>query len=236
MSKPSIVVSGASRGLGRALALGLSDKWDVTAFARGEAADADDPRAADVTHLSGIDVRDSAALDELRPLLAEADGLVNNVGVAYDGILATQSLESIQDVIDVNLVSVMYLTKLYVRSRLARRKGGSIVTVSSITSWRGFSGLAAYAASKAGTNAMTAALAREMGGKGFRFNSVLPGYFESELSAGLDEQKLGQITRRTPLGRLATPEDIVPAVDFLLSDDARFITGQLLGIDGGFTA
>jgi len=170
-----------------------------------------------IRHLAGIDAGDPVQLEQLTEVLGEADGLVNNVGVAYEGILATQSLESIERTLAINLTSVLYLTKLYVRSRLARRSAGTVISISSIIGVRGYSGLATYSATKAGIDGMTRSLAREMGPKGFRLNSVLPGYFESAMSEGLDETQLGQIIRCTPLGRLATPDDIAPAVRFLLS-------------------
>ncbi|MBZ0267869.1 SDR family oxidoreductase [bacterium] len=228
------LVSGGSRGIGRAIALDLATDHEVVTFARGDVVDAvDDPRGRGITHLSGVDVRRIDTATEIEPYLDSVDILVNNVGVAFDGILATQSFESIQDTVQVNLLSVLYLAKRYVRARLAVNRPGCILNVGSIVGIRGFSGLVAYSASKAAVEGMTRALAREMGGRGFRVNAILPGYVETEMSASLTDTGREQIVRRTPLGRLARVEDIVPVVRFLVSDGAGFVTGQSVIVDGG---
>jgi len=115
------------------------------------------------------------------------------------------------------------------------QQAGHIVNISSIIGQRGFSGLAAYAATKAGIDGMTRALARELGGRQIRVNAIAPGYLETEMSHGLSSDQHAQIVRRTPLGRLGRVDDIVPWLEFLLSDGSGFATGQVITVDGGAT-
>ncbi len=229
-----ILISGASRGLGFYLAQTLGTENDVLGFAMS-----DQPANIEAKlrfrYVGGVDVRVAGRFDKLERELVGADVLINNVGIAYDGILATQSLESIDEVVMVNLLSVLHLTKLFVRARLRQREPSVILSIGSIIGIRGYAGLAAYSATKAGIDGMTRSLARELGAKKFRVNSVLPGYMETDMSKGLSEKQKEQIVRRTPLGRLATCDDVLGVVRFLISDAARFVTGQSLVVDGGIT-
>jgi 3-oxoacyl-[acyl-carrier protein] reductase len=160
--------------------------------------------------------------------------LVNNAGIARDGVLATMRPVDIDAVLDVNLRGTLHLTRLVARPMLTRGTG-SILNISSIIGLRGYSGLAVYSATKGGLDAMTRALARELGPRNIRVNSIAPGYLETEMSSTLGAEQRDQIVRRTPLCRLGRPDDVVGAVLFLLSPASAFITGQTFVIDGGVT-
>ena len=233
-----VLVTGGSRGLGLSFCRGLLAQGAAVrtiARSRTDAVDALEQAFGDRFEFVAGDVTSD---DDIKRFLAGArdfDALINNAGAGIDGLLATQSVDAIDRVLDLNLRSALVCAKWFVRARLGARLPGTIVNVSSIIGIRGYAGLAAYAATKAGMLGMTRALARELGAKGFRVNAVLPGYLDTELSSSLGLDQRDQIVRRTPLGRLGTVDDVTPVVLFLLSDAAAFITGQEVVIDGGIT-
>ncbi len=173
--------------------------------------------------------------DEARALVQEAGDisiLVNNAGLTRDGVLARMTDDDWRTVIDTNLSSVFYTCRAAARGMMKRR-AGSIVNVSSIVGLRGNWGQANYAASKAGIIGFTKSLARELGSRGVRANVVAPGYIHTRLTDVLPEEAQNAMLANTPLGKLGDPEDIAGAVRFLCSDEASFITGEVLLVDGG---
>ncbi|MFN8037127.1 MAG: SDR family NAD(P)-dependent oxidoreductase [Acidimicrobiia bacterium] len=239
-----VIVTGGSRGLGQAIVAHLLDRGDaVSTCSRSRTAFVDeierDPALRDRFLFAELDISEPDTARELvRATVARfgrLDALVNNAGIARDGLLATQSIDEITELVDVNVTGSLVFARACLRPML-RARAGRIINISSIIGLRGYRGLAAYGATKGALDAMTRALAREVAGVGITVNSIAPGYLETEMTHGLDAAQMGQIVRRTPMGRLGRPEDILPAVDFLLSDGSAFMTGQVLVLDGGLTA
>ena len=240
-SEGVVLVSGGSRGLGLAIVASLLEGGrQVATFSRrpGAEIEALAARHPGRLQLFAGDMADAATLEPVVSRVEKdfgpIDALINNAGIAIDGVLATMLPADVERLIAINLTGALLLTRLVARRMIVRSRG-SIISISSIIGQRGYSGLAAYSATKAGLDGMTRALARELGPRGIRVNSIAPGYLETEMSQGLDDGQRQQIIRRTPLGRLGTPADVVGAVDFLLSPAAAFITGQVFTIDGGIT-
>lgn len=236
-----VLISGGSRGLGQALVRGLLDNgYAVSTFSRGETPFVRDLRENEDFYFATADVSQTANLESFvrsaERRLGPISGLINCAGIASEGVLATMTDDQIDALLSINLSGALRLTRTVVRRMLLLRRRRSVINISSIVGLRGYSGLAAYGASKAGMDGMTRALARELGDRGITVNSIAPGYLETEMTHGLDDAQRDQIVRRTPLGRLGTPDDVVGAVLFLLSDAAAFITGQTIAVDGGITS
>lgn len=243
---PSIVVTGGSRGIGLAIAKRLARAGhQVIAVARhaGETIDSATAEARDggsgSLRFHPADLSDVAALPVLARTLRREFGplgaLVNNAGTGSAGLLATTSDGEIERMIGLNVLSPVILTKHVVRGMMADG-AGRIVNVSSIVGFSGFKGMAAYAASKAAMLGFTRALARELGPLGITVNAVAPGFVDTDLTRGMDEGQRLQVIRRSALRRLAEPDDIASAVEYLLGDGARNVTGTVLTVDAGATA
>jgi 3-oxoacyl-[acyl-carrier protein] reductase len=235
-----VIVSGGSRGLGQVLVERLVESgYRVSTFSRQRTEFVERMAASDRFLFEVADVREPATLNRFlssaRERFGVPHGLVNSAGVAVVGVLALLRDDAIDQAIATNLKGPLVLSRLVIRQMRLSEQGGSIVNISSVVGLRGYRGMAVYGATKGGLDAMTRALARELGAWKIRVNSVAPGYLRTEMSASLGEQQLDQILRRTPLQRLGTPEDVVGPVRFLLSDDSAFVTGQVLVVDGGIT-
>jgi 3-oxoacyl-[acyl-carrier protein] reductase len=178
------------------------------------------------------DVSDSESARGLVEEAGDLDILVNNAGVTRDGLLVRMSDEDWDTVIDTNLASVFYTCRAAVRGMMKKRSG-AIVNISSIVGIHGNWGQTNYAASKAGIIGFTKALARELGSRNVRANVVVPGYVKTRLTDVLPEDATNAMLENTPLGRLGDPEDVAGAVRFLCSEEASFVTGAVLLVDGG---
>jgi 3-oxoacyl-[acyl-carrier protein] reductase len=227
------LVTGASKGIGRAIATELAAAGASVVLGYRSGGEEAEALAAE---LGGRAVRaDVSDPEEARRLVEEAGELhvlVNNAGITRDGLLARMPDDDWRTVIETNLSAVFYTCRAAARGMM-RRRSGSIVNVSSIVGVHGNPGQTNYSASKAGIIGFTKALARELGPRGVRANVVAPGYVATQLTEVLPGELQQAMLANTPLGRLGDPEDVAGAVRFLCSDEAAFITGDVLLVDGG---
>ncbi len=240
------IVTGGSRGLGLGIARKLIQSgFRAIVIARKQS---DELTAAMIeieqTHAGALHFVpfDLAEIDsipdmvkKLRKEFGPIYGLVNNAGMSADGVLALTSTQQIEQVVRLNTTSPMVLTKHVVRSMMADG-GGRIVNISSIVAFTGYSGLAVYAATKASLIGFTRSLAREVGRAGVNVNAVAPGFVATEMTQGLTEENRQQIARRSALKRMVDAEDVANAVDFLMGEGSRNITGTVITVDAGNTA
>jgi 3-oxoacyl-[acyl-carrier protein] reductase len=242
----NVLVTGASRGLGLGIARKLSGAgYRVIAVARSKSkqvseAMAEAERGNDAPlHFAPFDL---GKIDEipdlvknLRKQFGPLYGLVNNAAVGHDGALAMMHNARIEELVRLNTLSPIVLTKYVVRSMMSEGIG-RIVNVASIIGFTGYSGLSAYAATKASMLGFTRSLAREVGRLGINVNAVAPGFLDTDMTHGLAGEERQRIVRRSALKRLADVEDVANAVAFLLGDSARNISGTVLTVDAGATA
>ena len=227
------LVTGASKGIGRAIAeeLARAGAEVVVGYRSGK-----DEAEELAQRIGGRAVQaDVSSPDDAKRLVEEAgdiDVRVNNAGLTRDGLLARMPDDDWRTVIETNLSSVFYTCRAVTRPMMKKR-GGAIVNVSSVVGVHGNWGQTNYAASKAGIIGFTKSLARELGSRNIRANVVAPGYVKTALTDVLPEEATAAMIQATPLGRVAEPEEIAGAVRFLASDQASFITGEVLLVDGG---
>ncbi|QNI34479.1 SDR family oxidoreductase [Alloacidobacterium dinghuense] len=242
----NVIVTGGSRGLGLGIARRLNGAgYRVIAIARRQNSELTAAmQEAEIAnpgsfHFAPFDLAEIENISELVKTLRKdfgaIYGLVNNAGVSFDGALPLMPTSQIEQLVRVNALSPIVLTKFVVRSMMADG-GGRIVSLASITAFTGYSGLSVYSATKASLIGFSRSLAREVGRMGVNVNSVAPGFIDTDMTQGLSDEQRQKIERRSALRRLADVDDVANAVEFLLSDKAKNITGTVLTVDAGNTA
>lgn len=237
------LVTGASRGIGRSIAVELAKRNAkvIVNYSSNEAKAQE--TAQEIGRVSSVqpvlkqfDVGDSAAVDaaltELEGEIGSVDILVNNAGIVKDGLLIRYKDEDWQRVLNTNLSGAFYCARFCAR-RMLKKRYGRIINVSSIVGQTGNVGQIAYVAAKSGMIGLTKALARELASRSITVNAVTPGYIETDMTQGLSDQIKTDMLLNIPLGVLGSTHDIAHAVGFLASDEARYITGQVLPVNGG---
>ncbi len=220
MAERTVLVTGACRGIGAAIAERLRrDGWEVETAERA----------------TGVDLADPEQARSVVERLERIDALVANAGTIVRKPALEHTLEDWRRVLDVNLVSVAVMAQAAAR-RMVEQGDGSIVLMASQLSFFGGMNAAAYAASKGGVAQLTKALSNELAGRGVRVNAVAPGFIETDMTADMEDWKRREVDTRIPLGRWGTPEDVAGAVAWLLSEDARYVTGAIVPVDGGYLA
>ncbi|MGD1839311.1 MAG: 3-oxoacyl-ACP reductase FabG [Thermonemataceae bacterium] len=236
------VVTGAAQGIGKAIAQRLAEQgalvviWDVQTEKAEETVKAFKTQGWRASAFTDIDITDLVSTEQVARQVIEAYGqvdiLVNNAGIIQDATLKKMSAKTWQQVIDVNLTGVFNCTRAVV-PHMIERKSGNIISISSVVGLFGNFGQTNYVAAKAGVAAMTKTWALELGKYQIRVNAIAPGAIDTAMLAGIPEEAKAKFLERIPLGRVGKPQDIANACSFLASEEASFITGQTLVVDGG---
>lgn len=240
-----VLVTGGSRGIGRSVVEGFAREGATVAFvyhSNQEAADSVVSSLADEGFQSvtahQCDVSDKSQVDALVEKLVDEweriDILVNNAGIVKDSLLATMDADAWENVINTNLNSVFYFCRAVTRPMMSQRSG-RVINMSSVAAEFPNQGQANYAASKGGVQGLTRCMATELGKRGVTVNAIAPGFIETDMTTAVRNAAEGEIKKMIPLRRLGRPEDISAAALFLASDQASYMTGQILTIDGGLT-
>ena len=236
------LVTGASRGIGRAIALRLAAEGASVAINyAGNTAKAEETKAAieaagGKAALFQADVSDSAQVEQMVASVTEVFGtidiLVNNAGITRDGLLMRMKEEDFDAVLDTNLKGIFHVTKA-VSKLMMKKRAGRIVNMASVVGIMGNAGQTNYAAAKAGVIGFTKSAARELAARGITVNAVAPGFIATDMTAAMPEKAKEATLAAIPLRRMGAPEDVANAVAFLVSDQASYITGQVVKVDGG---
>ena len=229
MEHKKVIVTGGNRGIGKGIVLSLLDQgYLVLATSR-------DSKKFDMSHqnleVANLDVCDQASIDDFQKKVNDFDPdiLINNAGITKDNLFLRMTEDDWGEVIDTNLNSVFRMTKLVVRGML-KKKWGRIINISSISGSMGNPGQTNYSASKAGVEAFSRSLAKELGSRNITVNSVAPGFIQTDMTQGLIDE---EITKKIPLQRAGRVEDVASLINFLVSEESNYITGQTLVVDGG---
>ena len=236
------VISGGSRGLGEAMTRDLLEQGSIVAtFSRKTSPFIEDCRkkyGEDGFYFRELDGCSFADVNqfvlEVCRRFKGVDTLINNAAINVEGVFTLTGLMAVDAALSANLRGPIFLTQACVKAML-RQGHGNIINISSINGVRGNKGVAVYSATKAALDGLTRSLARELGSRKIRVNSICPGYLETSMTAGMSAERREQIIRRTPMGRLGTVDDILGTMRFLLSRSASFVTGQIIVVDGGLS-